>query len=326
MTFKWFISTGSSPQRDRSVSPMVSRYDLEKGADTRSGRDGREIDRGSGRNQYSRNNDSYRYPDRHSSRRSHGYSRHDDYVRHEKRADEDRNYDRLSSRSGRELTVSTYSDHPRKESDHSRSKDYLRADKYSHDRYDGSGHRNRDKEKELPSLERQKYKDNDSSFDRVGSGKRHGNANFEEMDIDRRRRDRDARDEKGDYHRSSGDRKGDYTTSHEESRINRNDSSTGRERENDKYRPKEVFKSGLKEVDGLKPEKERMKYDGGESNLEKERSGRFLKEQLEEKSMFDSKSQESPAKKSKLFGSGKCIDYMIKIVTDFWLFLHDFTF
>ncbi|XVE90727.1 hypothetical protein DITRI_Ditri20bG0100500 [Diplodiscus trichospermus] len=283
-------SEGSSPQRDRSVSPLVSRDGQAQSADIRPGRDCRELDRDSSRNQYCTNGDSYRYSDRQSSRSSHCYSKHDDYVRHDKHADVDRKYDRLSSRSGRESRVSTHSDHPRKESDHRRSKDHSRADKYSHDRYDGSGHRSRYKEKESPSLERQKYKDKDSSFDRVGSGRRQGNSFFEEMDRDRRRRDRDGRDEKGDYHRSLGDRKGDNTAS-------------GRERDNDKFRLKEVCKSGLKDVEGLKPEKERMKYDEGETNLEKDRCGRFLKEQSEEKSIFESKNQESPAKKPKLFSS-----------------------
>ena len=304
------IFTGSSPQHDRSVSPMGSRDDLAKSADTRRGKDERELDRDFSRNQYSRNGDSYRYSDRQSSRSSHGYSRHDDYVRNDKRADECSKYDRLSSRSGRESRISTHSDHPRRESGLSRSKDYSRnSDKYSRDRYDGSGHRSRDKEKESPSLERQKYKDKHSSTDRVGSGSRHVNSISEEMDRDRRRRDRDGRDEKGDYHRSLGDRKGDNTPSYEESRGYRNDSSSGRERDKDKYRLQEGYKSGLKDRDGIKPEKkERMKYDEGETNVEKDRYGRFLKEQSEEKSI-DNKNQESPAKKPKLFGSGKDIDY-----------------
>ncbi|XWS65318.1 hypothetical protein CRYUN_Cryun05aG0082900 [Craigia yunnanensis] len=296
-------SEGSSPKRDRSISPLVSRDDLAKSADTRPGRDGRELDRDSSRNQYSRNGDSYRYSDRQSSRSSHGYSRHDDYVRHDRRADEDSKYDRLSSRSGRESRVSTHSGHPRKESDHSRSKEYSHADKYSHDRYDGSGHRSRDKEKESPSLGRQKYKDKDSSFDRVVPGRRHGNSISDEMDRDRRRRDRDGRDEKGDYNRSLGDRKDDNTASYEESRGHWNDSSSGTERDNDKYCLQEGYKNGLKDIDGLKPEKkERMKYDEGETNVEKDRYGRFLKEQSEEKSI-DNKNQENRAKKLKLFGS-----------------------
>ncbi|XWS43038.1 hypothetical protein CRYUN_Cryun16bG0066800 [Craigia yunnanensis] len=170
-------SEGSSPQRDHSVSPMVSRDDLAKSADTRLGKDERELDRDSSRNQYSRNGDSYRYSDRQSSGSSHGYSRHDDYVRNDNRADEYSKYDRLSSRSGGESRVSTHSDHPRQESDLSRSKDYSQnSDKYSRNRYDGSGHRSRDKEKESPSLEHQKYKDKDSSTDRVGSGRRHVNS------------------------------------------------------------------------------------------------------------------------------------------------------
>ncbi|XP_022744391.1 arginine/serine-rich coiled-coil protein 2 isoform X3 [Durio zibethinus] len=300
---------GSSPQRDCSVSPMVLGDDLVKCADTQPGRDGRDLDRDSSRNRYSRNGESYRYSDRQSSKSTHGYSRHDDYVRNDKRADEDSKYKRLSSRSG-ESRVSTHSDHPRKESDHIRSKDYSRADKYSHDRYDGSGHRSRDKEKEAPSLEHQKYKDKDSSFDRVGSGRRYGNSISEEMDRDRRRRGRDGRDEKGDYHRSSGDRRGEKTASYEESRGHRNDSSSGRERDNDKHHLKEGYKSGLKDVDGRKPEKkERLKYDEGETNLEKDKYGGFLKEQSEEKSIFDSKNHESPIKKPKLFDSGKGIDY-----------------
>ncbi|XVE95752.1 hypothetical protein REPUB_Repub02eG0126600 [Reevesia pubescens] len=299
---------GSSPQCDRSSSPMFSRDDLAKSADTQPGRDGRELDRNSGRNQYSRNGDSYRYSDRQSSRSSHSYSKHDDYVRHDKHADEDSKYDRLSSRSGRESRVSTHSDHPRQESDLSRSKGYSRnADKYSRDRYDSPGHRSWDKGRESPSLELQKYKDKDSSFDRAV--RRHNNSISEEMDRDRRRRDRDGRDEKGDYHRSSGDRKGNYKVSYEESRGHWKDSSSGREKDNDKYRLKEGYKSGLKDIDGLKPaKKERMKCDEGETNVEKDRYGRVLKEQFEEKSIFDSKNEESPAKKLKLFSSGKGID------------------
>ncbi|KAK8336707.1 hypothetical protein V6Z12_A09G137900 [Gossypium hirsutum] len=252
-------SEGSSPQRDRSISPIVSRDDLEKSADTRPGRDGRELDRDSRGNRYSRNGDSYRYSDRQSSRSSHGYSRHD------KRADED-------------------------------------------SKYDGSGHRSRDKGKESPFLER--YKDKDLSFDRVGSGRRHGKSLSEEMDRDRRRWDRDGRDEKVDYHRSWRDKKADHT-SYEESRGHWNDSSSVRERDNDKRPSKDGYRSGHEDMDGLKPsKKERMKYDEGEVNVEKkDRYGRVGKEQFEDKSISDSKNQESPAKKSKLFSLGKGSDY-----------------
>ncbi|XVF07097.1 hypothetical protein REPUB_Repub06bG0109100 [Reevesia pubescens] len=301
-------SEGSSPQCDRSVTPIFSKDDLAKGAETRLGRDVRELDRDSSRNQHNTNGDSYRYSDQRSSRCSHGYSRHDDYVGHDKHADEDSKYDRVSSRSAQESRVGTHPHHPRQESDLSRSKDYSRnSDKYSRDRYDGSGHRSRDKGKESPSLECQKYKDKDSSFDRAG--RRHDNSISEEMDRDRRRQDRDGRDKKGDYHRSLGGRKGDYTASYEESRGHWNDSSSGRERDNDKYRLKEGYKSGPKDIDGLKPAKERMKYDEGETNVEKDRYGRVLKEKFEEKSISKSKNQESPAKKPKLFSSGKGIDY-----------------
>ncbi|GMI77184.1 hypothetical protein HRI_001387700 [Hibiscus trionum] len=269
---------GTSPQRDRSVSPMVSKDDLEKSADTRMGRDGRELDRDSTRNRYSRNDDSYRYSDRQSSRSSHGYSRH------EKRGNEYSKHARFSSRSDRESRMSAHSDHTR--------------------RYDGTGHRSRDKEKETPFLERQKYKDKDSSFDRVGSVRRHGNFIPEEMDRDRRW-DRDGRDEKVDYHRSPRDKKGNYT-SYEESRIHRNDSSSARERDTDKHRPKEGYRSGLEDLDGLKPfKKEGVNYGEGEDNVEKKDGfGRLGKEQFEEKSIFVSKNQESPAKKTKHFSLG----------------------
>ncbi|XP_052476837.1 uncharacterized protein LOC105799449 isoform X1 [Gossypium raimondii] len=296
-------SEGSSPQRDRSISPIVSRDGLEKSADTRPGRDGRELDSDSRGNWYSRSGDSYRYSDRQSSRSSHGYSRHD------KRADEDSKYDRFSSRSDRESRISNHSDHPRQASDLSRSKDYSQnAEKYSRDRYDGSGHRSRDKGKESPFLER--YKDKYSSFHRVGSGRRHGNSLSEEMDRDRRRWDRDGRDEKVDYHRSWRDKKADHT-SYEESRGHWNDSSSVRERDNDKRRSKDGYRSGHEDIDGLKPsKKERMKYDEGEVNVEKkDRYGRVGKEQCEDQSIFDSKNQESPAKKSKLFSLGKGSDY-----------------
>ncbi|OMO51945.1 hypothetical protein COLO4_37458 [Corchorus olitorius] len=309
---------GNSPQQDRSASPILTRIDPTNGADARQGRDRRELDTDSSRIQHSRSGDSYRYSDRRSSRSAHGYSRHDDNVRHDKHVDEDSKYDRFPSRSSRESRYSAHSDHPRQESDITRSKGYSRdADKYSRDRYDGSGHRSRDKEKESPSLDYQKYKDKDSSFERVGSGRRQGNSVSEEMDRDRRRQDRDDRDrrrqdrddrdrrrqdrddrgENSDSRRSLGDRKDDYTTFNEESRGHRNDSSSWRERDNDKYRYKEGYK------------KERIKYDEQEVNMEKDRYGRVRKEQFEEKSINDSKSLENPAKKLKLFSSGKGIDY-----------------
>ncbi|KAE8701686.1 ABC transporter B family member 1-like [Hibiscus syriacus] len=99
-------SEGSSPRRDRSVSPMVSRDDPEKSADTRPGRDGRELDRDSTRNRYSRNGDSYRYSNQQPSRSSYG-------SRHDKHGNEDRKYDRFSSHSDRKSRIIAHSDHPR---------------------------------------------------------------------------------------------------------------------------------------------------------------------------------------------------------------------
>ncbi|GLT95786.1 hypothetical protein SLE2022_134480 [Rubroshorea leprosula] len=245
-------SSEGSPHRDHNSSPVLLKEDTAKDSEYRS----RRKDDG-------RNGDSYRHYERQSSRSSHGYSRQDDRVKPDKRADDsDRHYDRYSSRSGRESRGSSRSDRTREESEHSRSRNYSsKEDRYSHDGHDGSGHRSKEKDKE--SL---KYKDRDSSFDRARPVKR---------------RDRDDRDEKRDYYRSSEDHKSHRLASYEESRGHRHDSSSGRD--NDKYR----FKG--------------EKYDELEACGDKDQNIRVPVE----KSIFASENEESPAKKSKHFSSSK---------------------
>ncbi|GMY19533.1 arginine/serine-rich coiled-coil protein 2 isoform X1 [Fagus crenata] len=304
------ISGSSSPdeihKQDLGSSPNVSRDDPVKVSDYRPRRkdDRRELDRDSNRSHYGRGSDSYRYSDRQSSRGSHGYSRHDDYI-HDKHTDEeDRNYKRLSSRSGRESRGGAHSELTGKESELSRSRDYSRhVDKYSRDDYDG--HRSKDKDREASSLEHQKYKDKDSSSDRAGSGRRH--APSEELERDRYTRDRGGRDEKRDYRKSSGDYRGDRP-SYEETWGHRNGLSSGGD--SGKHRLKDAYKSDQMELDGQKLSKEdKKKYNDRESNRDKDQYIREPGELVDDKFDSVSENHESLAKKSKLYGLDKDIDH-----------------
>lgn len=289
-----------SPKRERNSSPVFPRGDTAKASEHQQRRkdDEKELDRDSGRSRFGKSGDSYRHSDRHSSRNSHVYSRHDDYSRREKRADDEgRHYQSSHSRDA------AHSDHAREESERGRSRDYVRnSDKYSRDRYDSSGHRSKDKEKELLSSERLKFKDKDLSPDRIGYSRKHTNSTSEEKDRDRHRRDRDGRDEKRDYHRSSGDHKSDRTLTYDETRGYRNDSS-GRD---EGHRLRESYKNDPKELSG---QKERKKHDNLETNRDRDRYGRAPGEQNEDKFVLGSENQESPAKKPKLFSSDRDTDY-----------------
>ncbi|KAE8125165.1 hypothetical protein FH972_019998 [Carpinus fangiana] len=295
-------SSDEIPKRDRSSSPNILRDDPVKVSEHRPRKDdGREFERDSSGGRYGRIGDSYRHSDRQSSRGSHGYSRHDDYI-HDKHVDEEeRNYKRLSSRPGRESRGGTHSELTRKESEHSKSRDYSRdVDKYSRDKYDG--YRSKDKDREASSLEHQKYKEKES-FDRAGSGRRH--ASSEEVERGRYTRDRDGRDEKRDYHRSSGDYRGDRL-SYEETWGHRNNSTSGDSR---KHRVKDAYKSDPAELDGEKLSKEeKKKYDDQETNEVKDR---YIRQRGDHADKFTSMSenQESPAKKPKLYGLDKDIHY-----------------
>uniref|UniRef100_A0A5B6Z8K2 Putative arginine/serine-rich coiled-coil protein 2 isoform X2 n=1 Tax=Davidia involucrata TaxID=16924 RepID=A0A5B6Z8K2_DAVIN len=291
-------SSDGSPTWERGSSPISSREDLAKVSDHRQRKDdGRGLDRDSGRSQYGRNGDSYRHSDRQSSRSSHSYHRHDGYNRHEKHADEEeRTYSKLSSRSGRE------------------SRDYLRdVDKYSRDKFDGSGHRSRDKDRETSSREYQKYKDKDSSYDRAGSGRRHSNLIVEETKPwvrDRHMGDTDARDEKRDYRRSLADYRSNRSPTNEESKGQHNDSTS--RRDSSGRRLQEASKSDPKELDSKKYTKEeKKKYEDQESNRHKERYSREPGELFEDKTVSTDENQESAAKKPKLFS----LDRVSKLTT-----------
>lgn len=286
------------PKRNRNSSPNILRDDPVKVSEHRPRKDdGRELERDSSGSRYGRSGDSYRHTDRQSSRGSHGYSRHDDYI-HDKHVDEEeRNYKRLSSRSGRESRGGTHSQLTRKESEHGKTREYSReVDKYSRDKYDGP--RSKDKDREASSLEHQKYKEKES-FDRAGSGRRH--ASSEEVERSRYTRDRDGRDEKRDYHRSSGDYRGDRL-SYEETWGNRNNSTSGGDSR--KHRVKDAYKSDLADLDGEKHSKEeKKKYDDRETNEDKDRYIR--RGEHADKFTSMSENQESPAKKPKLYGLDK---------------------
>ncbi|KAK9290763.1 hypothetical protein L1049_008939 [Liquidambar formosana] len=287
-------SSDGSPKREHGSSPIFSREDPRRVSDIRHRRkdDGRELDRDSGRNQYGRSDmmtiDTTSTQD-----------------------EEERNYHRLSSRSGRELRDGTRSDPMRQESEPTRSRDYVRhVDKYSREKYDSAGHRSKDKERETLSLEDQKYKDRDLSSDRGGSGRRHTNSNFEEIkssEWDRHMRDGDGRDEKRDHRRSMGDCKSDRAL-YEESRGHRSDSTL--RRDNGGHRLKEAYKSDPKELDGQKHTKEERKtYEDTESNRHMDRYVRKPGEHSEDKTIIVNENEESLAKKPKLFSLDKGIDH-----------------
>ncbi|GAV88398.1 hypothetical protein CFOL_v3_31821 [Cephalotus follicularis] len=284
-------SSDGSPKHDDSSSLIPSKGDFaEHSVHTQRRKDGqRELDRDFGRSGYGRNDDSYRPSDRLLYGSSHIYPRHDDYIRNNKYAnEEERKHQRLSSRSVRE----SRGEHTKLESEHSRSIDYSRnVDKYPRDRYDGSGHRSKDKEKDSSSLERHVYKDKVRSSDRAGFGRRHTSSNSDDIDRDRLRGDRDDRDEKKDYRMSLGEFKSDHTVPY------------------DGHRFKEADKRVVKDMDDQKLYKEeKKKCDDRDTMRDRERSVR-ASDYSEDKTVFVSENRESAAKKPKLISSDRGIDY-----------------
>ncbi|KAJ6870364.1 hypothetical protein NC652_036100 [Populus alba x Populus x berolinensis] len=278
-------SLDGSPKHDRSSSPVVPREDVSKASQRRKNEE-KELNRDSGRSRYEKNGDSCRHSDGYSSRSSHGYSRNDDYSRRDRRVDDGERHYQVSSPSDREL----------KDGEHGRSRDYARnVEKYSCDRYDNSGHRKRDKERE--SSEHQKLKDKDFSPDRVGSGRKYTSPASEEKDRYRNRRDRDVRDERRDHH-SSGDHKSDRSSYYEETRWHRNDSS-GRD---GGHRLREHYKNDPKE---LNSQKEKKKHDNRGNSRENNRYCKAPGQTSDDKSISGSENQESPAKKPKKISSNK---------------------
>ncbi|KAK3004305.1 hypothetical protein RJ639_018667, partial [Escallonia herrerae] len=291
-------SSGGSPNREHSSSPSPSREErVEISDDRRRKDDGRDLDRDLARSKYGRSSDSYRQSDRLSNRR-HDYSRRDKFA-----DEDDRKYPKLSSRSERESRGGTRSDYRRQESEYNRGRDPFRdVDKYSRDRFDGSGHRNRDKDRETSSLEYKKYKDKDSSYERAGSGTRQTSGAGRERDM--QKGCGDSRDGKRDY----WDRKNDSLPSYEESRGHRNDSASRRETSG--HRLKESSRSNPKEFDDQKYSKEeKYKFDDRDIDRHKERHNREPGEQLDNRINSSSENRESAAKKPKLFSLDKSMDH-----------------
>ncbi|KAI3444322.1 hypothetical protein Pfo_000987 [Paulownia fortunei] len=251
-------SSDGSPHRERSSSPVPSRNDIAK-----SGRSG----------------ESYKHSDRQSSR---SYYRHDDHSRRDRHADDyDRGYSKSSYRSGRDSRDNNNLDYSRSDKDH-RSRDYVNdVDTYSHAKSDGSGHRSRDKD----------------SYDRAGSGRRHANTEERDRDRDRdrHREDRGDRYGKTDLRKSSGDHKSDRSPAYEESRAQRNDSSS--RRDSSGHRLKEASWRDTKEMDAEKyANDEKRRHD--DRGLYKEQGNREPKEHSDDTSI---KGQDSVAKKPKIF-------------------------
>ncbi|KAL2483028.1 arginine/serine-rich coiled-coil protein 2-like [Forsythia ovata] len=279
-----------SPHPERSSSPIPSSKDIAKVAgDKRRKGDGRDLDRDSSRGQYSHNGESYKDFDRYSSKSSHSNHRHE-YNRRGKNVDDyDRDYSKPSSHSGRDSQNYHYSNYSRHEN---RPRNYPRdMDKYSRYSSDGSGHRSRDKEED--------------SFDKAGSGRRY--ANVEDIksgngdrDRDRKRHkeDRDGRDGKTDYRRSSGDHRSDRSPAYEELMDLRNDSSF--RRDSSGRHLKEAAKRDANELDGEKYNKEEKKIHEDRDRY-KERHYRELEEKSDDRKTLSSKDQESLAKNPKLY-------------------------
>ncbi|KAK7392972.1 hypothetical protein VNO78_21422 [Psophocarpus tetragonolobus] len=272
----------SSPNPVRENSARVSHHHSRK-------YDDREQDQQHGRNHYGRSSDSLRHSDRQSSKGSHGHSRHDKY------ANEDRYRERQLSRTGHE----SRDDYMREETD-SRAKNFQRSgDKYSHDKYDRSDHRSKERRRETYS-EHQKYKDIDAPYDKSSSSKRH--VVYDDVEREGRSRDWDSRAERRDSHRSSGDYRSDQAVSYSESRNQRDGS--GPQRDSGKFSLKEAYKSDQKESNDQKlPQEEKMKYHDAEIVKDRDWKARKAGEQC------GTEDKESSGKKLKLFDPDKDGNY-----------------
>ncbi|CAK9188518.1 unnamed protein product [Ilex paraguariensis] len=307
-------SSDGSPNHEHNSSPIPSREH-----DRRRKDDERDLDRDSGRSQYRRSGDSYRHFDRQLFRSSQSYRRHDDYSRREKNADDNERDSHFSSRSGRESRGGTNSDYMRREREHSRPRDHLRdVEKHSVGKFDGSGHRSRDKDREISSLEYRRCKDKEPLSDSDRSGRRHSNSNTDYVkseEWDRHKGDRDGRNEKRDHCMSLGDYRSDRSPTHGEYKGHQTDSPA--RRDSSGRRLKEASRIDTKELDGHKYQKEETKkYDDREANRQKERYNREAGEQLEDRTVFTSKDQESLANKSMLFGSDGGTDHGKDVVDE----------
>ncbi|CAL1385811.1 unnamed protein product [Linum trigynum] len=258
-----------SPRNDRASSPIFTRGEPGKVSEHRESRkdEGRKYDR----DQRVKSGDA----DSRSSKNPHPNSRHDDYGR--------RDEDRRSKPSylDRDSRGTSRSDRMREESDNGRSRDYRRySDKYSRDR---DTQRSKDKES-YPVPDRKQT-----------------NSTSEDKDFHRHRNVRDNRDGERNYGRSSeyGNERTDYRGGSrgrvKESLLSRKD--------DDKYRAREFQKGNPNEVDDWR---EKKKRDGSEPDRGDDAYSR-ASGQNEDKSLSMTESQQSEAKRMKLFSSDKAV-------------------
>ncbi|XP_077241575.1 pre-mRNA-splicing factor isoform X2 [Tasmannia lanceolata] len=266
-------SSGGSPNRDRSHSPIISKEDLTKMTDDgrRKKDNGRDRDRDSSHNRSGRDDDLHRRSERHFHGSSNDHRRHDDYQRHHRHADEDERSYQRSSKSEREPRGITRSNHTRQESDYDRSREtWKKLDTYSRDRSDDRGRRSKDKDRETAVIEHRRQSDKDLSYEKAVSGSKQINSNVDEMMGEREKhRDRGGRGDKRDHRRGMEE----YKNDHEEFRGHAKDSSIGRD--SGVRHVKEIHKSSYKELDGQKPDvSQRRKLDDREDGRHKERYNR----------------------------------------------------
>ncbi|XP_050363550.1 uncharacterized protein LOC126782363 isoform X2 [Argentina anserina] len=251
-------SSDGSPEHNNRSSPKHLQGDPREVFEHQPKRkdDGNKLNRDSERSHCGRSSDSYRNSDR-QSRNSKDHYLQIDHIKDEKHADvEERISQKSTSRLCRESSGSTRFDNVRSR-DHSR---YLNNS--SQDKFDGSEHRNKDKNRGPKFFDYQKYKD-DSSSERLGSGRSVGHFEDMEWERDRHRADRGSQDEKRDYHRSSRDFRSER--SYEESRGHQSDSIS--RRDDGKLRESEGYKSHLKEMDDEKIAPKRPKFSNWDKGI-----------------------------------------------------------
>ncbi|CAI0374626.1 unnamed protein product [Linum tenue] len=263
-----------SLRNDRSSSPIYIRGEPGKDSEHRESRkdEGRRYDR----DQRVQSGDS----DPHSSKNPNSYSRPDDYSRREKYLDEDRH--NKASYLQRDSRGTSRSDRTKQENDNGRSRDSRRhSDKYSRDR---DGQRSKDKESYPVSDRKQTIS---TSWDKDG---------------DHHRRVRDNRDGERGYGRSS-EYRSERTDYRDRSRVHVKESLFSR-RDDDKYHTRDIERGDPEEYDDRR---EKKKHSDIDTNRDKDAYSRASGEQNEEKSVCKAESQQSKAKRTKLFSSEKAV-------------------
>ncbi|CAN1160663.1 hypothetical protein LINPERHAP2_LOCUS23465 [Linum perenne] len=272
-----------SPKNDYRSSPIYSRGEPAKVSEHREQR--KDQERKYDRDQVVKAGDSYKQVDGRPPKNPHPYTRHDDYSRVEKYVDDDRRNQK------RESSGTSRPDRARIDSDNGRSRDFSRnAEKYSRDR-DTS----RSKEKETLSDDRHKYKDKHMSPDTHVSNKKPANSTYEDQDWDRHRGGRNRAE--GRAYSWNSNYKSERTDYCEEASGFVKESISSR-RDNEKYRSRESHKSNPREIDSRREKK----CDDYETDRDKHTNSRTAGRD-DEKSVCVSESQQSEAKRPKLFGS-----------------------